>query len=235
MWKRIFPLAGILLGALFQVSPVPLRAFALQASGLERVSVPAQVNSISPITSADFNGDGSLEIVSLQAETVSILSGEELLWQSPPAWRVLQGQVTDLNHDGRPEFTLLVWRPFQPWPVDRWLPNGGRIADFHDADGQSCHIILIGWMSDGYREVWAGSALAEPVSFFTAADFNGDGRQEIATLEGSYASPRSVVSHQLKIWEWNGFGFTVLSEINGSFDKLVSIKTADGRILLFVP
>ena len=99
----------------------------------------------------------------------------------------LQAQISDLNRDGGPEATLLVWRPFQPWPVDQWLPHGGRIESFHDDQGNSCHIILIGWRGSAYGELWAGSALAGPVRSFAAADLNGDGSQELLTLEGSYA------------------------------------------------
>jgi hypothetical protein len=75
------------------------------------------------------------------------------------------------------------------------------------------------------------------------ADLNGDTFQELLTLEGSYAdsrlSPRvfggSIPAHALKVWEWNGFGFTVVSTIDGTFDKLALIQTAAGRILILVP
>jgi hypothetical protein len=168
-------------------------------------------------------------------ESAAILVGTEIVWQSPSDWQVKHGQVTDLTRDGQPELALLVWRPFRPWPVDRWLPNDGRIAGFQTADGQSCHIILVGWMPGGYREVWAGSAMADPVISFAAADFNADGNQELATLEGGYADPDAVVSHILKVWEWNGFGFTVVSEMKGSFTKMTPASAVDGRILLLVP
>lgn len=235
MFNKALPLMGLILTSLLQASPVPLRALSLQSSGLEVVPMPAQSAPLVHPISADFRGDGSLETVRVGEGSAAILSDNETLWQSPSTWQVKQGQITDLNADGLPELTLLVWRPFRPWPVDRWLPNGGRIADFQTADGQSCHIIMIGWMPDGYREVWAGSAMAEPVSSFAAADFNSDGHQELATLEGSYVHPGAIVSHILKVWEWNGFGFTVVSVMKGTFTKMIPVVAADGRILIFVP
>jgi hypothetical protein len=235
MLRKSLPLLGLVLLTLFQVSPVPLHALALSVSGLEYVSLPAQAAPFAESFSADFRGDGSLETVRVSTGSAAIFSDGEIIWQSPTYWQVKQGQITDLNRDGLPELTLLVWRPFRPWPVDRWLPNGGRIAEFHDSDGRSCHIILIGWMPDGYREVWAGSAMADPVSSFYAVDFNSDGYQELTTLEGSYSAPMVLVSHLLKVWEWNGFGFTVVSEMKGSFTKMIPASAADGRVLLFVP
>jgi hypothetical protein len=235
MNRNAIPLLGLMLASLLQVSPVPLSALYLQTSGLEYVPVPLQTAPLVDMISADFKGDGTPETVRISQEAAAILLDGEPVWQSPSTWQVKQGQITDLNHDGLPELTLLVWRPFRPWPVDRWLPNGGRIADFHDAEGQSCHIIMIGWMPDGYREVWAGSAMAEPVNSFAAADFNGDGNQELAVLEGSYATPAALVSHLLKVWEWNGFGFTVVSKMKGSFTKMTPVSAIDGRVLLFIP
>jgi hypothetical protein len=129
------------LGMLLQTSPVPLRAFHLEPDGLVPVSIPAGITSIIPVMQADLDGKGSPETLSLTGGKLSIFSGGETVWQSPQAWQIVQAAISDLNHDNKPEVTLLLWRPFHPWPVDQWLPNGGRIAKFHNARGQSCHII----------------------------------------------------------------------------------------------
>ena len=157
------------------------------------------------------------ETLTLTAGRVVIATESKARWQSPPAWQVEQAQITDLNRDGIPEATLLVWRPFKPWPVDTWLPNGGRIESFHDREGRSCHMILIGWKQGSFRELWAGSAMAEPVNNFAVADLVGNDRQVLVTLEGKYDDPPSVPSRRLKVWEWNGFGFTVVHELADSF------------------
>ena len=232
MLRRLIILSVLVLGMVLQTSPVLLRAFAMGPDGLSPVALPAGSISIKPVAKADFNRDGSPESLLLADGRLTILSAGHSVWQSPAAWTVVQAGITDLNHDGIPEATLLVWRPFRPWPVDQWLPCGGRIADFHDAGGFSCQVILIGWRGSEYGELWAGSALAEPVRSFAVADLNGDNIQELVTLEGRYADSRSAPARALKVWDWNGFGFTVLSSLPGTFYKIALVQTGDGRNLI---
>jgi hypothetical protein len=235
MLRKFIPLAVLTLGILLQTSPVPVRVLGLGSAGLVEVFFPSDAIPVNPPTQVDFNRDGSPESLALAGGRLIIISNGASVWQSPSGWTVLQAEITDLNQDGTPEATLLVWRPFRPWPVDQWLPYGGRIANFHDDNGNSCHIILIGWRTSEYGELWAGSALAEPVKSFAAADLNGDNIQELVTLEGSYADSRSAPGRALKVWEWNRFGFTVVSTIEGIFYKMVLVQSIAGRILILVP
>jgi hypothetical protein len=230
--RKFINLVLLALGMLLQTSPARLRALELEPAGLSPVALPAGSISIKPVATADFNRDGSPESLHLASGRLTILSGGQSVWQSPADWTVVQAGITDLNHDGTPEATLLVWRPFRPWPVDQWLPYGGRIAGFHDAEGYSCQIILIGWRGSEYGELWAGSPLAEPVRSFVVADLNGDKFQELVTLEGSYTDSRSAPARALKVWDWNGFGFTVLSSLPGTFYKIALVQTGDGRNLI---
>ena len=232
MMRKILILAAWTLGMLLQTSPAPLGALELEPAGLTPLALPAGNSSIPALLNADFNRDGSPESLQLANGRLTILSAGQPVWQSPADWTVVQAEVTDLNHDGSPEAALLVWRPFRPWPVDRWLPVGGRIRAFHDAGGASCQIILIGWRGRAYGEVWAGSALAEPVRAFAVADLNGDGLQELITLEGSYAEARSAPARDLKVWDWNGFGFTVVSSVPGTFSKMALVQASNGRKLI---
>ena len=235
MKRRFIPLAVLALAVLMQTSPIPLRVWDLGEAGLTLATLPAGAVPVRLPNQADFNRDGSPEHLVLAGDRLSIFSGDESVWQSPSGWTVVQAGITDLDRDGAPEAALLIWRPFRPWPVDRWLPHGGRIAQFQDEAGDSCHIILIGWRGSRYGEVWAGSALAEPVRSFAVADLNGDNFQELVTLEGTYADHRLSPARALKVWEWNGFGFTVVSGIDGTFDKLVLVRADSGRILILVP
>jgi hypothetical protein len=235
MLRKSFSTLVLIVGMLLQTSPAPLRALHLGPAGLITASIPAGMVPVPIVTQADLDGNSMPETLDLTAGRLSIISGGITVWQSPPAWQIAQAAISDLNRDGSPEVALLLWRPFLPWPVDKWLPNGGRIAEFHNADGRSCHIILIGWTRGGYNEVWAGSAMADPVTSLAAVDLDGNNTQELVTLEGRYTDSQSVPARTLKVWEWNGFGFTVVSSMDGMFSKLTLIQASNGHILILVP
>ena len=233
---RSWLLSSFLLLFIFVLtSPILPRAWQFGASGLELVQLPSSLQPVEPPTTGDLNGNGLPERLSLSSSRASIYENEDLVWQSPPEWSITQAALTDLNQDGQLEATLLVWREFRPWPVDDWLPHGGRIATFHNAQNQSCHIILIGWTRGAYRELWAGSALADPILSFAAADLDGDGVQELATLEGSYTTYKSGIAHTLKIWRWNFFGFNAVSSIEGTFHQMALSIGSEGRLFVLTP
>ena len=223
------------IAALGLVSPAPIQAWQLGNSGLESIVIPAALRLISSETSADLDSAGLPEAVELKQGVATIKTGIQIRWQSPAAWHVVQARITDLNRDGLSEVTLLVWRPFKPWPVDAWLPNGGRIADFHDSSGMSCHIILIGWKQGSFRELWAGSAMADPVKSFMVADLTGTGLHYLVSLEGQYDDPPSAPARRLKVWEWNGFGFTNVNELEESFSLMGIAEMNDRQILILSP
>ena len=56
--------------------------------------------------------------------------------------------------------------------------------------------------------------------------------QYLVTLEGEYDDPPSAPSRRLKVWEWNGFGFTVVSELEGAFSLMATAQAQDGRVLI---
>jgi len=150
-------------------------------------------------------------------------TGEVGIWRTPEDWRVEELIVADLNRDDTREYVLLVWRPFAPWPIDRFLPNGGRIAGFHDKAGLSAHLILVGWEGDEYRELWAGSALANPISTIRAIDIDRDGYEELVAVEGEYDAFEK--GGNITIWRWQGFGFTLLDRMEGNYSGYEVYRT----------
>jgi hypothetical protein len=235
MSRRAFLLLAVT--ALALVSPSPLQGWGWKDSALQRVPLPAGLHLVSIDTSADLDGDGKPESLTLLHDQATIRTGDQIRWESPAAWQVAQAQISDLNRDGAPEAVLLVWRHFRPWPVDAWLPYGGRIEGFHDSGGFSCHIILIGWKQGAFREVWAGSAMADPVQRFAVADLAGDGQPVLVTLEGSYEDPPSAPSRRLSMWEWNGFGFTFVHELEDAhaFSLMGIAQIEDRQVLILSP
>jgi len=233
--RRYLPVSLLSLLLIIQLTPVPVRAWGLGSGILAAARLPTGSLPAGLPDRADLDADGSDEILHLEQEHLQILSAGAPTWESPAGWMVAQSAVTDLDADGSPEVTLLVWRRFLPWPVDEFLPHGGRIEDFHDGRGDSCHIILIGWSQAGYRELWAGSALADPITRFSAADLDGDQVQELITLEGRYAHAGSTPAVALKVWAWNGFGFSSVSSVSGTFSDLALARLEDGSFLILTP
>jgi hypothetical protein len=223
-------LVGVL--ALCLLPPANLTVLQWRGSAFARDSIQAVSTRAAQLTSADFNGDGSFEELAFADGRVTIATESQTVWESPVAWSVSQAIVSDLNDDGVPEMTMIVWRPHAPWPIDRWLPHGGRIDTFHDAAGQSCHLILIGWKQGRWREVWAGSALSDPLVQIDAVDLDLDGAEELLALEGRYGVRQSVGSGRLGLWKWNGFGFTLEARATGDYSQYLLATSADRRLLI---
>ena len=125
----------------------------------------------------------------------------------PSSWQVTAAVLDDVTGDGVAEWVLLVWRPWRDWPIQRWLPVPSPIAGFHDAAGDSCHLILLD-PRDG-REIWAGSALPAPLLWLAVGDLDGNGDNEVVTLEGDYATGRDGPATRVNVWHWDAFGFTM--------------------------
>jgi len=206
--------------ALSGASPVSFRAWRYDLQGFSRQSNLHQAAELAPLTAGDLDKDGIQEEISIKDGRAEIHIPSGLAWRSPEGWQVKQAILADLNRDGRLEAVLLVWRAFRPWPVDQFMPKGGRIAAFHNPQGQSCHLILIGWKKQGYGELWAGSALAEPLLKIAAVDLKGNGKQELVTLESDYQDPPGSPAKAFSAWEWNGFGFSLLARTNGRFRQM---------------
>jgi hypothetical protein len=233
--QQVAGVAFVALFALTLLSPVSLSSLGLVNGKLLPVDLDAPGAPTARPAWIDLDGDGGTETLDLSSAGVATIASDgRVLWRSPSTWTVRQADFTDLNRDGRPEVSLLVWRAFQPWPTDRLLPHGGRIAGFQNAFGESCHLILVGAdRHGGIRELWAGSALAEPITSFVAADLDRDGRQELITLETRYAhDPSATEAGALKVWEWNGFGFTVVDQALERVSRFVLVRTGGSSLIL---
>jgi hypothetical protein len=220
--------------ALLLVAPTQIHTYTWDHDRLVEVSVPPLVQPEPARFTADLDSNGTAEVLDLQDGVATIRQGENVLWRSPGDWTVVDVQITDLNRDGDPEAALLLWRDFAPWPIDRYLAHPGRIDDFHDRTDQSCHLILIGWYGGKFRELWAGSAQAAPFTAIHALDLDGDGWQELLALEGAYDEPLSS-SRALTVWEWNGFGFSLMSRgPKGRFESFTTGLAPDQAPLILL-
>jgi hypothetical protein len=73
------------------------------------------------------------------------------------------------------------------------------------------------------------------VTKFALADMNTDGFDELISLDSSYKAAASSPAHALKIWEWNGFGFSLVSEQTGVFNDLIVVLVPDLTPILLTP
>lgn len=220
--------------AMTLISPVRLWTFTWVDDRLVASSMRGTIHPAPERAWADLNGDGLEDEISLQAGAATVRITGSTVWSSPPDWEIKRIHVTDFNRDGEPELSLLIWRDFSPWPIDAWLVYPGRIDEFHDQQSRSCHVILIGWKDAAFREVWAGSALSRPLLDFAASDVNGDGYQELIALESSYDAHTSLAS-AVTVWEWNGFGFTLLARApEGRFRIFKMAFTQQGTPLVLL-
>ena len=228
---RIFTLL-ISAFAFLLVAPSTFTLFSWADQGLVEISSASSAITISADLPTDLDGDGHDENIVHKNGKLEIFSQGLVVWESPQEWQITQAEITDFNQDDIPEVTLLVWREFSPWPIDAYIPHPGRTKDFHDQENRSCHLILIGFGQGTYRELWAGSALADPLLAFTSADLDQDGYQELVALESRY-NAHIFERSSLTIWEWNGFGFTLLSRgPQGYFPSIVTVQTSNGQELL---
>jgi hypothetical protein len=133
----------------------------------------------------------------------------------PTAWHVLAAFYADLTRDGASECALLVWRPWQDWPIMRWSDGSSPVVANRDLRGDSSHIILLKLSEiqgphSVYQQLWAGSALALPILQIVAGDVDGDGGHELIALEGDYLTGRYGPARHIAVWRWSGFGFTLM-------------------------
>lgn len=225
---------GLIFCSLLQISPVRVSAYRYSDGEWQPVPFSADTRILLPVMNADLDGNGLNEEVNIENGHANLTTTGTTVWESPTDWQVKQVLISDLNQDGRAELILLIDRPYKPWPVDQWLPYGGRIEYFQDANGMSSHIILIGWKEGRYREAWAGSSMSQPALEIGTADLNQDGRVELVTMEGTYDDRGIFPGKAIKLWEWNGFGFSLLASLPGDLNQFMIFRSASEENNTFI-
>ncbi len=207
---------------LCSLSPSKYSAFREEGNQLIRnggasLSGPAQMQ---PAADQGRIGSDSFQLEIKDNQVFVFLNHPEIVisWQSPREWRVREAFFSDLNRDGEQELSLLVWREYRPWPVDRLLHFDSLTQNFHNGAGESCQLILLKWKNGTFKEAWAGSALAAPIHDLQVLDLDGDRFQELAALEQSYDVNAKVSS--VVVWRWNGFGFSLDTRLEGRYTDL---------------
>jgi hypothetical protein len=143
----------------------------------------------------------------------------------PASWEVRSSAIADVTGDGTDELVLLVRRPWRDWETTRWHGGKSPIADFHDSEMMSSHVIVKAF--DG-ETIWAGSALPHPMVALDCGDVDGDGTAEVVTLEGEYADGPDGPGYRVDVWEWDAFGFSLVHRSPPGVFRELTLRDIDG-------
>lgn len=139
----------------------------------------------------DLTGDGVLETILREGETLRIRQGETEIWRSDPVWRVVDVALGDPNDDGRYELLAALWKP-------------------NDVGVLTSHPFIIAHRGGAIKVIWGGSAVTYGIHELALADVDGDRVEELIVLESaqSGAGP-DAVQRTLSVWDWHGWGFNL--------------------------
>lgn len=163
-------------------------AFAFSARDKIYLSVPVTL----PVAASrfvsgmiDMTGDGEPETVHSMGDRLSIESGGVEVWRSELGWQVVDAALGDPNNDGRFEALVAFLKP--------------------DASGRlRSQPFIVGCRRGLFGTWWGGSPIDRPLLEVELADVDGDGNQELMTIESvSNAEQRPTV------WRWHGWGFSL--------------------------
>ena len=151
---------------------------------------------------ADLDADGVPETIHWEGDRAWVERDGTTVWESEPAWHVVDVAVGDFFNDYRQELLLAMWKD-------------------DPAGTPRSHPFIMGHRHGRYDLLWGGSAVADPIRDLDIGDVDGDGQNELVVLEGAYEDPSGAPARFVTVWRWNGWGFTLLwRSAPGQFDGL---------------
>lgn len=160
--------------------------------------------------SIDLTGDGRGEQIWLNNGRIHIYRENELIWQSPEMWKVVDLALGDPNDDGR--FEILA-----------------AVNDNKDGISTSQPFIL-GYRSGMFRQLWGGSPVSDPIREVELGDLDADGKQELVVIE-----ERGVGKQAVAVWKWHGWGFSLFwRSLEDRFTDLLVQELEDGEDVINV-
>lgn len=148
----------------------------------------------------DLNNDSTVEKYFLQDGQLAISVAGADIWVSPDDWWVDDFVLGDANNDGICDLNLSVWKagsfgPCKPFWVEE------------EDQSVKNHLFIFKLVGNVVKPMWQSSNLDRPNYELWLSDVNGDGENELVTLEGDYADCQH---RQIGVWKWNGWGFSRL-------------------------
>ena len=145
-----------------------------------------------------------MEKFMLKDGKIEIRKDNKLIWHSPDEWWVDYFFIGDADNDGIDELCLLVWK------VGSFGPNRPFWIKEEDTSFRN-HLFLFKLIDGEIKALWQSSNLDKPNFYASLVDYNDDGKNELLVIEGSYTDFKL---RKRTIWQWNGWGFSLLHSIN---------------------
>ena len=177
---------------------------------------------ISKKEDADLDDNLIKETYILEDGQLKITENSKILWQSPSDWWIDDFVLADSNNDGVTDINLSVWKPGDFGPSKPfWIKeNDMSIKN---------HFFVFDLVRGVMNPIWQSSNLAVPNCGFTFADIDGDGKDDLVTIEGDYSQKFECKGNYVAVWKWNGWGFSnEWRSEQGNFSNL-EIEKKDGR------
>ena len=134
-----------------------------------------------------------------------------LIWESPIEWQVIDLALGDPNDDGRFELLLIVNKQ----------DESSRLTN---------HPFVIGFRNGLFRQLWGGSAVADPIREVELGDLDGDGVQELIVIETQKSGKEAIA-----VWNWHGWGFSLVwRSPEARYEDLTVVSGASGRRVISV-
>lgn len=133
----------------------------------------------------DLNNDGINDTIKLKNHTISIEINNEIIWTSDHDWRVTDYITGDINHDGKEELLILLWKKGS---YGEHLP----IWEKENDNKKSQHIFIYEWQDSSINSIWMSSKLRPEIKRWEMLE---DNQIHIITRK-----------NEDTIWRWNYFG-----------------------------
>ncbi|NLF46200.1 MAG: hypothetical protein GX581_08995 [Syntrophomonadaceae bacterium] len=163
-----------------------------------------QMTASSPLVfNVDTDGNGPMESYRLEDHQVFVKQDGNLIWVSPPEWKVTHLLLGDFDNDGQEDILMVLWK--------QGSFGSSRPAWSEGPDDEySNHLFMYRLAAGKLKPVWCSSAIPYPI-LDIEAEPDENGIIALIVTEGpptGHLYPlRKIFHREQTIWEWQDWGF----------------------------